>query len=63
VGFRPSPICNGIPTLLSIHPRGRGRVVDHIVGIGFDRDADGSRSAVIDLANGGKSVVYAAEEF
>src|SRR5262249_62085045 len=36
---------------------------DQTVRIVFDRDADGSRRAVIDLANGGKCVVYAAEEF
>jgi hypothetical protein len=33
-----------------------------MVRIVFDRDADGSRRAVIDLANGGKCVVYAADE-
>jgi hypothetical protein len=35
---------------------------DHMVGIVFDRDADGSRRAVIDLANGGQCVVDAADE-
>jgi hypothetical protein len=34
-----------------------------MVRIVFDRDADGSPRAVIDLANGGKCVVYAADEF
>jgi hypothetical protein len=36
---------------------------DPRVRIVFDRDADGSRRAVIDLATGGKCVVYAADEF
>jgi hypothetical protein len=36
---------------------------DHIVGIVCDLDADGSRRAAIDLANGGKCVLYATDEF